>query len=388
MSPLSAFVCENSHVLLSPESYHLAESAKIVTPALLIYPDLVEANIAATIRMTSGDPDRWRPHIKTAKIPAVLHMLLAQGVHNIKCSTTLELLTACQVGFKDALLAFPTMGANATRTLAIAEQFPATRISVLIESSRQLEPWRGSSIGIFLDVNPGMNRTGIHQESPLVALELAREAGAQFRGLHYYDGHMSGVDSGEREAAAHVGYRKLLNLVSALEAEGIVVHEVITSGTPAAPYAMTFAPFADSSFIHRISPGTVVYNDLVSLQQLAGFGYRPAACVLSTVVSHPLENTVTCDAGHKSVGVDAGVPNCSVLGLEYLQPQKPSEEHLPLQSANAEGLPRIGDKLYLFPKHVCPTVNNFDQALFVRNGRIQSLENVSARGHENPLVLV
>ncbi len=164
--------------------------------------------------------------------------------------------------------------------------------------------------------------------------------------------------------------------------------EVITSGTPAAPYAISFPDFTDAPFIHRISPGTVVYNDLTSLAQLPGFGYRPAACVLATVVSHPIENTITCDGGHKSVSVDAGVPNCAVLGYEHLKPLKPSEEHLPIESPTGEGLPALGEELYLIPKHVCPTVNNFDDALFIRNGRVQSVEAVSARGHERPLLAV
>ena len=170
-----------------------------------------------------------------------------------------------------------------------------------------------------------------------------------------------------------------------LQSEGLLVEEVISSGTPAAPFAMSFPGFENASFIHRISPGTVVYNDLTSLEQLDGYGFHPAAVVLATVVSHPTENTVTCDAGHKSVSVDAGVPNCAVIGYENLHPIRPSEEHLPLQSADAENLPAPGEKLYLIPKHVCPTVNNFDDGLFVRDGAIESIEPVSARGHERPL---
>ena len=372
-------------MLLTPERYRVAAVETILTPALLIYPDLVEANIAATIRMAAGNPNRWRPHMKTAKIPAVLDMLLAQGVQNLKCSTTLELLTACQAGYPDVLLAFPLMGANAWRTAELASRFPGTHVSVLVETAGQITTWLGTNIGLFVDINTGMNRTGVWQEGPARIAELAQLAGGQFRGLHYYDGQLSSVAAEDREMHSHAGYRKLMKIVEDLGNQEIFPAEVITSGTPAAPYAMSFEPFHDAPFIHRISPGTVVYNDLTSLKQLPGLGYRPAACVLTTVVSHPTESTVTCDAGHKSVSVDSGVPNCSVLGFEYLQPLKPSEEHLPIESPTGEGLPELGDKLYLFPKHVCPTVNNFDDAIFIRNGRIESVERVSARGHERPL---
>jgi D-serine deaminase-like pyridoxal phosphate-dependent protein len=129
-----------------------------------------------------------------------------------------------------------------------------------------------------------------------------------------------------------------------------------------------------------------VYYDTSSLEELEGFGFVPAVSVLATVISHPRPNIATCDAGHKSVSVDAGVPNSQVIGWPNLKPLKPSEEHLPMESSDGL-LPGLGEKLYLIPRHVCPTVNNFDQAVFVRDGLIEGLEPVTARGHENPLVM-
>jgi D-serine deaminase-like pyridoxal phosphate-dependent protein len=76
-----------------------------------------------------------------------------------------------------------------------------------------------------------------------------------------------------------------------------------------------------------------------------------------------------------------------VVGHPGLTPLKPSEEHLPVEIAPGATMPRIGDRLYLLPRHVCPTVNNFDDAVIIVNGRIDRLERVSARGHENPLAV-
>jgi D-serine deaminase-like pyridoxal phosphate-dependent protein len=70
-----------------------------------------------------------------------------------------------------------------------------------------------------------------------------------------------------------------------------------------------------------------------------------------------------------------------------LTPLKPSEEHLPIESLSDDNIPSIGEKLYLVPRHICPTVNNFDQALFVVGGRVRASEAVTARGHEAPLTL-
>ena len=53
--------------------------------------------------------------------------------------------------------------------------------------------------------------------------------------------------------------------------------------------------------------------------------------------------------------------------------------------AGAKG-PQVGEALYLLPRHVCPSVNNFEFALLARDGQIVSVEKVSARGREAPLL--
>jgi D-serine deaminase-like pyridoxal phosphate-dependent protein len=368
------------------DSYRLNNAEQLITPALLIYPQIVDKNIRATLAMMGNNPERWRPHIKTAKLGAIVRRMIDHGIHNFKCSITLELLTACQVGAADVLVAFSITGANARRVLEIAAEYPKTRVSVLVESSAQAALWRDTGIGVFIDVNSGMNRTGMDQTHAEVITALASEIGPAFRGLHWYDGHIKAPHAAEQDQRAYAGYDQLMNIVAALEKAGIAVGEVITSGTPATPYGISYSGFTTGKFIHRVSPGTVVYNDSSSLQQLPDAGYAPAAIVLATVISHPLPQQITCDAGHKGVSVDSGVPNCVVIGHPELTPLKPSEEHLPMQAAGSS-LPAIGQKLYLIPSHVCPTVNNFDQALMIVDGEIVGTEPVTARGHESPLAL-
>ena len=104
------------------------------------------------------------------------------------------------------------------------------------------------------------------------------------------------------------------------------------------------------------------------------------------MVSHPKPGIVTCDAGHKSVSVDSGVPNCVALGQPGFRPLKPSEEHLPIEIVAGSETPALGSTLYLLPKHVCPTVNNFDFAAMVEQGEIVSVERVTARGREGPVL--
>jgi D-serine deaminase-like pyridoxal phosphate-dependent protein len=370
--------------------FNVSGSEDVLTPALLVYPQFVAANIECTLKLVAGDASRWRVHIKTAKLGYTLRLMVDRGIRNFKCATTLELLVACECGADDVLVAYPTVGANARRVREIAQQFPEIRVSVLAENEEQIRQWRGSRIGIFLDINPGMNRTGVEQThaSEIVALASAiTAAGLEFRGLHYYDGHYGGTAEPERSKAAHEGYDCLMNVIGEIEGSGIRVPEVITAGTPTFPCSLSYAGFRNAGFIHRISPGTVVYGDATSLALFPKeYGYQPAVLVLSRVISRPSAGIGTCDAGHKSVSADAGVPTCVVVGHPELTPRSPSEEHLPMAVAAGASGPNVGDLLYLMPRHVCPTVNNFACALLVRDGAIEAVEKVSARGREAPLL--
>ncbi len=381
----------NSLPAIDKKDYEIARAERVLTPALLIYADFVRRNIEITVELLGGDAGRWRPHLKTTKLAWIVRELAGRGVGDFKCATTLELLTAASNGARDVLVAYPVAGANAERVRQIAASFPAVAVSTLVESPRAMAEWAGGNVGLFIDVNPGMDRTGIDQERVGEIVELAkliRRAKIPFRGLHYYDGQLSSLALDERTRAAHRGYDQLIKAAAALESEGVPAECVITAGTPAFPCSLSYEGFRAARFNHHVSPGTIVFNDLTSLGQLPlEWGYRPAALVLSRVVSRPKPNIVTCDAGHKTVSADSGVPNCRVMGREKLRPLKPSEEHLPIEVPEGAEAPAVGELLYLLPKHICPTVNNFDHALIVEQGKITRLDRVAARGRENPLIL-
>src|SRR5262249_911420 len=278
--------------LFSDEPYRIAGVESVMTPALAIYPDIVDANIEATLRVLGGDPNRWRPHVKTSKLGFIMRRLAERGVVNVKCATTLELQTAAEAGATDILGAYPMIGANARRVRGLGEMARGRGSWGVVEKGGEVKCWVGSEISLFIDLNGGMDRTGLEQDRLPEVVKLAQaieEAGLVFRGLHYYDGHMSKYeDLATREVMAHQGYDQLMLIVEALNSAGIVVEEVITAGTPAFPCTTSYKPFVDAPFVQRASPGTVVYGDFTSVGQLpAEYGYRPAAVVVSTVVSHP-----------------------------------------------------------------------------------------------------
>lgn len=369
----------------------LSQWKSVQTPALVIDMDDVDWNISTTLRLLDHRPERWRPHVKTAKLAATIERMVANGVCHFKCATTLELLTVCQASATDVLVAYPLVTSRLERALAIAQQFPNVAVSGLVESADQLPDWP-RQLGIFIDINPGMNRTGSSQDDPECIATLAHsivDRGLSLRGLHYYDGNHREPNLVVRQAAAFAGYEKLLNIIRNLEKVGIPVPEVVTSGTPALPCSLAFVPFRNAGFVHRVSAGTVIYNDNTSLAQLPPeWGYRPAATVLATVISHPAPNLVTLDAGHKTVSADSGDPTCAVVGNPGLTPEHPSEEHLPVRVADGAASLKLGEQVLLVPRHVCPTVNNFDHAVIVRDGKISGVARVTARGREAPLAFI
>jgi D-serine deaminase-like pyridoxal phosphate-dependent protein len=373
----------------APADYAIRDLSHVLTPALAIYAGNVAHNLDTTIALLGNDPGRWRPHLKTAKLSYVMGMLLERGVKAVKCATTLELLRACEAGFEDVLLAYPVAGSNAQRAAEIALAFPQVKVSALVDSFGEVSQWVGSRVGVFLDIDPGMGRTGLPQDDGEQIVRLAqhlKESGIRFRGLHYYDGHLRDADMEIRTRKAHAGYDRLLEIVGLLESKGVEVGEVIAGGTPVFPCVLSYPGFKGTSFIQRVSPGTVVYCDNDTLAVLpSSMGYRPAALVVARVVSTSVPGRFACDAGHKAVSVDAGVPNCVVMGWDGLVPSHPSEEHLPVVVTPGAAAPALGEILYLVPKHVCPTVNNFSQALIVQDGEIAGVENVSARGREGPI---
>ncbi len=382
---------------IDPGEYALttATLSRLMTPALVIYAGKVRRNIARMIQYMGGDPERWRPHLKTTKTPEIYAMLVDAGVRNFKCATVreaeclLEVVASRGVTGADLLIAYPIQGPAMQRAAALASAAAnnsGAAVSVLSEDPAHA---RGvpEPLGIFVDVNPGMNRTGVPVTQDARVMAVAGAAGTRFRGVHFYDGHIHHDSAAARRSAVHAIHTGLLALLARMRNNGLDCAEVITSGTPAFRYALDFPGFGDGTLAdgprHRVSPGTVVFHDFQYDDLLEDLELEPAAVVVARVVSHPAENIATCDAGSKSIAAECGNPVGFAIGRADLQAQSPSEEHLPMAVLDSErGLPALGTVLYLVPRHVCPTVNLAEQALLVEeNGDVRAVR-VAARAHE------
>ena len=371
---------------LDPADYALPDElvARLASPALVVHVDRVRENVRRVLALAGHDPNRWRPHVKTTKIPAIWRELARAGIRQFKCATVREaghlLRALAEEGVEDGdvLLAYPLVGPSLGALGRVAAEHPRARVSTLCEEPARLADVP-ANVGVMVDVNPGMHRTGVPADDVETLRAIARGAGERFRGLHYYDGHLAGPDLAERERRAHTGYGRALELALEL---GVPCPELVTSGTPTFRHALAYAPFASlDATVHRVSPGTVVYHDLRSVEENPDLELLPAAVVFTRVVSHPTPGVVTLDAGNKAVASEAGDPIAFVIGHPGWTALPPSEEHLPVDLGGDAPPPR-GSHVFLVPRHVCPTVNLAEEALLVEPGEEPRAVAVAARAHD------
>lgn len=361
---------------------------RLITPALVIDLARVRANVARVLEVI-GDPQRWRPHVKSTKSPLVWRELVGAGVRRFKCATLREARELCalleatctEAEAGDVLLAHPAHGPTLAGLGTLAATHPRVRLSILSE-----EPAHAASVpeplGIWLDLDPGDHRTGLPLGRHEEALAIAHAAGPRLRGVHFYEGRHHQVDREERRRACFASHDALLEDLAALRAAGILPAELVTSGTPGFRSALAHPGLqALEGVHHQVSPGTVVLHDARSHEQEPDLGLTPAAVVASRVVSRPTPTRLTCDAGSKSVAAEAGDPCALVLGRPGLHALAPSEEHLPFE-VRSGAAPTRGELLQLVPRHVCPTVNLAEAALFLDGDEVLGVHPIPARAHD------
>jgi D-serine deaminase-like pyridoxal phosphate-dependent protein len=356
---------------------YLLRDENLLTPCLLVYPDIVLANLRETIRVAGGAA-RLRPHVKTHKTPEIVRMGMSEGIDKHKCATLSEASMLAQCGVADVLVAYPQVGPAIACLADLVANFPATKFSTVVDNSQALDQLsrvfqsRGSTIEILLDIDSGMHRTGIPAGPAAMVLyeRIASAPAVRPAGLHIYDGQNHQAELEVRRGAVRDLLPPILDMVRQLTNSGLPVPKLVCGGTP------TFPVFAQlqSEILGveiELSPGTCVLNDFNYGRDYPDMaGIQPAALLLTRVVSRATTGQVTVDLGYKAVASDppAG-KRCHFLNLVDAREIQHSEEHLVIESPQAERL-KIGDVLYVQPAHVCPTVALHSQMLVVKEGRV------------------
>ncbi len=369
---------------LRPEAAaRFVDQPGLATPCLVIDEVTVDANIQAVLKLVGG-LDVWRAHVKTAKSSWAMGRLLNAGVTRFKASTYEEVRCLLELGAPDVLYALPAVGPGLNQLADLAERWPDQRVAVLLDSPAALDTWGARPMHFFLDVDSGMHRTGHNVNDPrgaVALLDRAASAGHTCVGVHHYDGHLAGLPPEQRDARTRMGLEKVDRLITALGAAGVQVPELVTGGSH------TFLPALEHSFGPtvrrrvRVSPGTVTFSDVRSLERLGDVGLRPAVGVLARVLSAGPAR-VTVDAGLTAIQVDAGSPHAAVSGRDGVEVGSPNQAHLALHYACPDDVPVPGELLCLIPRHVDTAVAQFGSFLVLRSDNTLEEHPMDARHHE------
>ncbi len=360
------------------EWYQVANVDEIASPALLVYLERVDENIRDMIGVAGG-VDRLRPHVKTHKLPEVIRRQLVLGISKFKCATIAEAEMLAECGCRDVLLAYQPVGPNINRLWELAARYPATAFSAVVDDEgivrRLSEAFSGTghAIELLVDLDSGMHRSGIspgEDAASLYAL-IAGLPGVTPGGLHAYDGHIRDADVSARAAASDAAFEPVTRLRRELERSGLSVPRVVVGGTP------TFPVHAGRPGV-ELSPGTCIFWDAGYGSQLPDLPFRPAALVLTRVVSRPGANRLCLDLGHKAIASENPHPRVQLLNLPEATPVMHSEEHLVVETPHA-GRFAVGDACYGVPWHICPTVALYGAAVVVEDHSASGSWRIVAR---------
>ncbi|TKK68559.1 D-TA family PLP-dependent enzyme [Ilyomonas limi] len=359
------------------EWYSIKNIDEIDSPALVIYPERVKQNITLALQMI-GDANKLRPHVKTNKIAEVCKLMMDAGITKFKCATIAEAEMLAQIDAKDILLAYQPVGPKIERLIKLVKAYPNTTFSCLIdneETALQLSnicERNGVLLPIFIDVNTGMNRTGIVPQKVMNLLQTIKGyKGIQIAGLQAYDGHIRDSDLVVRQAKSDEAFKSIELLWQ--QASTLLQHslQIVMGGTPTFP-----------THVHRAhvecSPGTFVFWDWGYKHALPDEPFEYAALLISRVISIIDEQTICTDLGHKSVAAENPLPRVHFLNAPGAVPTAQSEEHLVLQ-VPAGNQYKPGDVLYGVPVHICPTVALYDTAYVIENSSMVDSWKVISR---------
>jgi len=361
--------------------YEVDSIQNFISPALLVYPERIEKNIQKMITIAGGAKN-LRPHIKTHKIAEIVNLQIKYGIQKYKCATIAEaeLLALCRA--EDILLAMQPVGINIHRFFELIQKYPKSNFSTIVDNKTTVDAIctigvsKNIKVSVWLDLNNGMNRTGIKPNDDAKNLYqfISNNENLKIKGLHVYDGHIHDSNFDVRQKVCDQDFEPVIEMKNSLEQLGFKVDTIIAGGTP------TFPIHCKRKNVET-SPGTCLLWDEGYGKNYKDLDFLPAAILITRVISKPKPNYLCLDLGHKSVASEMLLPRVKLLNMKESRQISQSEEHLVIESKEAEKY-AMGDICYAIPYHICPTVAKYKNVLTVIDRKITGSWAVAARDNK------
>ena len=360
------------------EWYQIENIDEIDSPSLIIYKERVVENIL-TLKLMIEDVQRLRPHIKTHKAREPILLMMEAGITKFKCATIAEAEMLATVNAPDVLLAYQPVGPKLQRLISLIKQYPKTKFSCLVDNLISAKNIADASIEndveitVYVDVNVGMNRTGIAPADNAIDLFIAcaNLRGIMPKGLHVYDGHIRNHDFQQRTIECDEAFRQIHSMQKKLIEKGYTPVTVV-GGSP------TFPIHAKRKEV-ECSPGTFIYWDKGYQDLCPEPNFIPAALVISRIISLPDETKICLDLGHKSIAAENELSKrVYFLNAPELKFISHSEEHLVAETNTGHSY-EVGDVLYGLPYHICPTCALYESAYVAEKNKIVGEWQIIAR---------
>ena len=350
------------------------------TPVLTIDLDAMERNLARMMSTLGDSGVKLRPHLKTAKSPALAQLMLQAGAVGICCAKLAEAEVMANAGITDILLTSEVAGVGKLeRLVALAARLPGFKAVVdtadTITRIAAIAGERDVTVRLMIELDVNTHRSGVTTSAAALALaDLIRDTDhVQLAGIHAYAGHaqirpLEGRV--EQNAAAMALLRETVELLNEHN------HELgILSGGGSGTAGLD----AELGLLNEVQAGSFLLMD--TLYRDAGLPFENALRCRSTIISRPTPERAVCDAGVKTLSSDGGPAEIEGRpGVVYL---RGSDEHgsIAVDPAAQDRELRVGDVITLLPSHICTTINLHDVMVGLRGDVVEAIFPIETRGH-------
>lgn len=353
------------------------------TPCLIVDLDAFEKNVAVMRDFIAKTGIRHRAHAKTHKSADIAKYQIDEGgACGVCCQKISEAEALVDNGVEDVLVSNQVVAPKKIERLAALSK--RARVMVCVDDLSNVADLSaaaakaGVEIGCLVEIDVGAGRCGVAPGAPAVDLALAIDAapGLAFKGLQAYQGKAQhAYDYADRKAQIDAAIAATADTVDQLKAKGLGCEVVGGAGTGS--YEME----GGSGVYNELQCGSYVFMDAdygrvkeESGERLSAF--QNSLFIYTSVMSKTKADKAICDAGLKSQSVDSGMP--VIYGRDDVKYLKASDEHGVID--DPKNVLKLNDKLKLVPGHCDPTCNVHDWYVGVRDGRVEALWPVTARG--------